>query len=276
MTVSKAINKAHYFITFPIIVIIIASNTIASQVASSQSSGYYNDLIGIGIGILIAWIYRSFAVSKWRIWAYQNVKHIHQLELKATQQNIIWPKDSFISKTEIVLPADKPILQNLQKRFSEPDHFAIITSLPAQTTYYFQSSHLIQVIFKYLIITAIVATLYVYNKIGLILSLGIFIGIIMTPLFHAIKNIRNKQIQLTIDNTGITFKDQFRVSWNTVERFYFKNATIDNLAAKILVVEYKTPDANALKIATQNLMNISSDDSQIIEVLHSYKRSSQG
>ena len=54
-------------------------------------------------GFILAWIWWSVAIVKWRAWAYRNVQLEHIMELKsaAIRANLAWPDGSFFAKTEI-------------------------------------------------------------------------------------------------------------------------------------------------------------------------------
>jgi hypothetical protein len=48
-----------------------------------------------------AWLWWSFAVPKWRLWAYERVDNIPELKRRAVAAMLIWPDGSIFSRTEI-------------------------------------------------------------------------------------------------------------------------------------------------------------------------------
>jgi len=51
--------------------------------------------------IVLAWIWWSITIPKWRIWALQNVDHWPELETAAIEAKLTWPRGSIFEKTEI-------------------------------------------------------------------------------------------------------------------------------------------------------------------------------
>ena len=58
-------------------------------------------MIAIVLPSGLAWIWWSFKVSRWRIWALQNVDDWRKLERLAVLSLLIWPRGSIFEKTEI-------------------------------------------------------------------------------------------------------------------------------------------------------------------------------
>ncbi|MCP4428649.1 MAG: hypothetical protein GY803_29535, partial [Chloroflexi bacterium] len=60
-------------------------------------------LVGIGmfLGFVLAWVWWSFNVPKWRLWALERVEDIPQLYKKAISYGIMWSRGHFFEKTEI-------------------------------------------------------------------------------------------------------------------------------------------------------------------------------
>lgn len=271
ISVSEAIKNAHLFISLPIALLIIGSTFIIEYLYNDQLDYLNASLLGIILGVILAWMYWSFAITKWRIWAYKNVEHIHLLTKTAISNHIIWPPAHFFSKTEIVLPPDRLILETLQERLKKPDTYTVISALPKQTEYYYTASYLRKRIAYLATYIIIVVTLFYFDFIGIFLSIGIFVGIIFTPLSHAIKNLNNTKFQLQINERGITFSNGIHHSWNSIQQFYFKDNNLDCIASKTLMVEYKNPVTDQILLTSQDLINLEFDKSTILMHLHSYQ-----
>jgi hypothetical protein len=72
----------------------------------------FTPIIGSAIGVsailyiifgppLIAWIWWSAKISKWRIWALRTVDDWPSLERRAIEGRLIWPRGSIFEKTEL-------------------------------------------------------------------------------------------------------------------------------------------------------------------------------
>ncbi|MEZ4825096.1 MAG: hypothetical protein R3C61_02205 [Bacteroidia bacterium] len=73
-------------------------------------------LISLGIG----WLWWSFWVVKWKIWAYSDVQDIHLLYKRAVSGRLIWPQGHFYEKTELRLGKSGLKLTELEKRLDQP------------------------------------------------------------------------------------------------------------------------------------------------------------
>ena len=56
-----------------------------------------------GAGFVLAWLWWSLAVPRWRLWAYERVPvaDIPQLKRQAVQVGLTWPDGSLFGRTEI-------------------------------------------------------------------------------------------------------------------------------------------------------------------------------
>jgi hypothetical protein len=56
-----------------------------------------------GVGFVLAWLWWSLAVPRWRLWAYERVPvaEIPQLKRHAVQVGLTWPDGSLFGRTEI-------------------------------------------------------------------------------------------------------------------------------------------------------------------------------
>jgi hypothetical protein len=63
--------------------------------------------------VLPAWLWWSFAVPKWRLWALRNVDNWQLLEELAIKEKLIWPRRSIFNLTEITTSAQKALEREL-------------------------------------------------------------------------------------------------------------------------------------------------------------------
>jgi len=52
-------------------------------------------------GFILAWLWLSISVPRWRLWAYANVQDIGSLKQRAVEVGLTWPDGHFFEKTEI-------------------------------------------------------------------------------------------------------------------------------------------------------------------------------
>lgn len=81
----------------------------------NATEGISTILISIGLG----WLYWSFMITKWRLWAFENVDDVYELESEAVEQNLIWKEGSIFEKTEIRTKEEQKQWEIILKRFEE-------------------------------------------------------------------------------------------------------------------------------------------------------------
>ncbi|MFN0203348.1 MAG: hypothetical protein ACKVTZ_17610, partial [Bacteroidia bacterium] len=120
VSVDEAIAKGHRMVNHPIAIIafvIIVTYFFAYQQITDRFPPW-----GIAVGflptivlvVLLAWLYWSIMITKWRLWAFENVRNVHELKKRAIQEKLIWPEDSVFNKTEIRSAADVQKWDSLQ------------------------------------------------------------------------------------------------------------------------------------------------------------------
>jgi hypothetical protein len=93
------------------------------------------DLLLIPAGVISSAIYRSWAVPLWRIWAYEHVSDIHQLQRTAELFGLLH-RGSHERTGGIMTIRQKSMLMQLQKRFSDAAVFVDDPIIPAETPLY--------------------------------------------------------------------------------------------------------------------------------------------
>jgi hypothetical protein len=67
---------------------------------------------------VFAWLIWLFMITKWRIWAFQNVRNVHELKKRAIIEILIWEVGNFFEKTEIRSNHDKIKLKQLEVKIN--------------------------------------------------------------------------------------------------------------------------------------------------------------
>jgi hypothetical protein len=76
--------------------------------ALSNSLAALAGVVGLA-AIPAAWLWWSYTVPKWRIWALQSVDDWPELEGQAIEAGLIWQRGSSFEKTEIKSPAEREL-----------------------------------------------------------------------------------------------------------------------------------------------------------------------
>lgn len=106
------INKGLLTVYGPLVSFVVLSGFIAKWIATDILKSDFVDIIiaiTILISICIGWIWWSYKIVKWKIWAFSQVEPVNSYKLyeNAIGVGLIWPTGSIFNKTEIWSEKDK-------------------------------------------------------------------------------------------------------------------------------------------------------------------------
>lgn len=130
ITIKEAITRGEKKIELPSKLIIISSLVLC--IALPMMGLGWKFLLLLPIGLILSMLYTSKTRTKWRIWAYENVADIHQLQRSAELAGLLM-RQSVNSKGLFQSSQQKKILQQLLQRFSEENTFVDDPSVPDDT-----------------------------------------------------------------------------------------------------------------------------------------------
>lgn len=58
-------------------------------------------LVAFAGGFVVAWVWWSISIVRWRLWAYERVQNIEHLKEEAVSVGLTWPDGHIFSRTEI-------------------------------------------------------------------------------------------------------------------------------------------------------------------------------
>lgn len=175
---------------------------------------------GILGGFACAWIWWSFAVTRWRIWAFSNVRNIHELRRKAVNEKIIHPQGSWFEKTEVKTQLQKQILRELERRFKENDIYYDDPAIPDLATICYSkwkawweiTIGVALIIFGAYILTGSNNDKSIYPAL-FIFAIAIWICI------SGIRKLRNRKPVLLINDIGIKIKEAHILTWGHIDYY---------------------------------------------------------
>lgn len=139
VTVNEAIEKGQKMVNYPVVVVMIVGVAFSIFLFTIE----IHKAIAITFFILsifiFPWLYWSFAIVYWRIWAFSNVRNVHELKRQAIEGKLIWPDDSIFNKTEIRSARQQKNLDQLELKFKLHDTYEPIHddgSLPNELKIY--------------------------------------------------------------------------------------------------------------------------------------------
>lgn len=103
-SVSKAIWLGLLVVNGPVLLLLVAPLFAFSYLIDhgivSRSYNWVGLLAFLG-GFLLAWLWWSVSVPKWRLWAFQRVTDIAALKERAVGVGLTWPDNHVFGRTEI-------------------------------------------------------------------------------------------------------------------------------------------------------------------------------
>lgn len=115
ISVDKAINRGHLMVNVPVFITIIGCPVLSIYLSDKNLIPKWGILFGFILGFVLAWLLWSFMITKWRIWAFENVRNVHELKKRAIQEKLIWNDGNIFEKTEIRSYEDKLKLKKLKR-----------------------------------------------------------------------------------------------------------------------------------------------------------------
>jgi hypothetical protein len=238
VSVNRAILVGKWLVLYPIFLITICGLFIGILYISEKHYGIKLIIDSVFVSGLIAWIYWGLTVTQWRIWAFKNVRNVHELYRKAIESNIISAENSFFEKTEIRSKSQKSKLKDLESKFLENDIYNDDLSIPDEIIAYHSKKNGI-----YLLLVGAFLTFCLYcifDDIKKTDEPTLFYGIPMTlaAFFFGIKLLLSKKPQLIINFKGIIDKKGTFFLWEYIDSELIE--TIDNnfIANRLLVFFY--------------------------------------
>jgi len=253
ISVEKAIKRGHLIVNLPVSIIMLGFPALAAYLFAKNIIPAWGIAIGFILGFIIAWLIWSFMITKWRIWAFRNVRNVHELKKRAVQEKLIWKDGSIFEKTEIRTRKDKEALKAIEKRFEQDDVFYDDLSIPSKTEIYY--SKLTSVI--ELIISVGLISIGIYFAKGKTPKNYILAGITgLIGIYNSIKEFRKLQSnepQIIIDDKGIyTTKTGFK-SWADIVNAGVIVEGFGKSAKSYLILSYANGESDKIKIDDLNI-----------------------
>ena len=214
VTVAQAISKGKMKLVYFPMILIFSSIGIGIYLQYLQLFDGWIIAITTILGFLSAWLAWSYFVVDWKIWAFENVRNVHELKRKAIQNNLIWKDHSWFNKTEIISHEQKQKLNYLDKKFLEKDVYHDDISLPKETVITFSKGG---IAFGFIFgIAAIAFPVYQYLNDEKSFVYLIFVGLGLFFLYTSIKKINTKEPSIIINSLGIKLAKIEFMSWQSI------------------------------------------------------------
>lgn len=98
LTPKRAVFVGHLVVSLPV-VIIMGLVSLLGYILRGQNGA----MIGVALGFVVAWLWWSVSVPRWREWARSRGADEERTQSLAERSLLVWPKGSILEKTEFRL-----------------------------------------------------------------------------------------------------------------------------------------------------------------------------
>ncbi len=215
VTVKKALRTGKFFLVVLPMMVFIAILIFGSFVVSKKDRSDVWAIALLPCAFLFAWLSRSLAATPWRIWAFTNVRNVHELKSRAVSDKLILSTRNFFSKTQVATRNQKRKLLELERKFEVADVFQDDTSIPPQTVIYFSKKHNLKECCFGLLLAG-TGLYWVFAKEQYWMAVFFLIGDYMAILSY--RKMRNRKPQLLLSETGIHYGDGPFLPWKIITK----------------------------------------------------------
>ena len=221
VSVKQALNKGQLTINIPVFFIMFGVISLLFYLSAKKEIPFYFTPLSFVIGPFCGWIYWSFAIVKWKLWAFKNVRNRHELKEKAIRTQLIWPDSSIFNKTEIWTDYQKREWIKINKKFKDEDIVKDNLSIPFETIIEISKTIFWLNISGILSLIALSIYLYFEEK-KVTLYIVLFSGYAIYLLFTTLKN-KNKKLYIKLNEKGIETSEIDFISWNNIKEISVKS-----------------------------------------------------
>jgi len=229
-TVDAAIRKGRWLLFWMPVLILLGGVGLFSCIFLGLMAG---DIIWVNVVVtvvtlivppVLSIIYYLLMLPRWRIWAFSNVRNVHELKSCAVLAQF-YPKDgSFLWRLEIVSAGQKQQIEEIAYKFGKPDVFIDDPDIPFETVY----SYSPVLSFAYLLFTLVsiaVTITFIAEAEWLIAGILFASGIFISSMTYKRYRLHGKPL-LVISNEGISTIDKGFYAWKDIanEKVYYVSA----------------------------------------------------
>jgi hypothetical protein len=230
-------------VNYPCAIIFISGSISSFFIAKNQSlfPAWIIIVCSILIAFASAWLWWSILIVKWKIWAFNTVRNVHELKEKAIKENLIYEDNSYFNRFEIYTKKEALQWAKLQQKFELQDEIIDANNLP-------ESTKLELSFFKIIVVYVISTSITLMGLFWFKMSTDILTEIISYPiialglyLFYSnFKEYKYNKIQLILSNQGIEIPNEKKYSWEDIYGEKIINVGIGSNS--IYYIQFSTPD----------------------------------
>lgn len=172
-------------------------------------------LFGFITIIIITFLLGNKLISKWKLFAFDNVRNVHELRKRAIQESLLYPNSSFMEKMEFKSLNEQRKWNEIQLKFEQEDVMSENREIRKEIKIYYSIKKTLYKSIGNLIITCFFLFLTIENEfsfIAIVFTIGAFLLFI-----SKFKKLINRKPQLIINEKGIKEKTNEIMKWKDIE-----------------------------------------------------------
>lgn len=267
-TVKQALRKGQVTINIPVFIIMFGIMSSFFYFSSIKEIPFYFTPLSFIIGPFCGWVYWSYAIVKWKLWAFKNVRNRHELKEKAIRTQLIWPDNSVFNKTEIWTTFQRKEWEKINQKFNQDDIVKEDLSVPFETI--IEISKTVFWLNVIGIFVLILISFYLFSeeqKISLYVIL--FSGYAIYLIYDTLKN-KNKKLFIKLNEKGIETSEVDFINWNNIKKINVKSEGFGKSMSFYLIFSYYIN--NEFLEEKINLKKYSSTFEEIEDLVKIYKK----
>lgn len=265
ITVDKAITWGHLLVNLPIFIILILGGWL---VISAEEYGFFSLVLIFGV----MWLWWSVAITYWRIWAFTNVRNVHELKRQAIAQKLIWGDGSWFEATEIRTRKQKKELKALDVKFLQPDEINIEedAEIADEIKVYF-SKGLMYLYIGMATIFCLFGFYELFKDFGSGIW-GIVVGIYY--FFFKVPKLLDNTPQMILNRKGIEMPNVRLIRWNRIKKVSVEEIGTGKYSKTFLVLHYSRRKKSRTKVKI-NISEFDLSSRKIEKYIKTYRQLSR-
>lgn len=217
-SVDFALRLGHILITVPCIFIFgFCIYFFINQPILIFQSTFANYTLSLFLSIAAFWLFWSISIVPWKVWAYSNVRNVHELKKRAVFTGLIKNDGHLITDTEINLFYSKNTMNEIEKRFLESDTFIFDPKIPDKYEIYTQKVYIKLIIFVNIISLFFIVYTFITQIFEFIELLMILVMLAFYNIWNFFKLQESPNLLFTLNDQGISSKKHGDFQWELIE-----------------------------------------------------------
>lgn len=211
VSVDEAIKRGLRTVNVPGMIIMYGIWALCIYLGIASAIPIWVIVTAVVLSFVLAWLYWSIAITHWRLWAFENVRNVHELKKRAIKKKLIWKDNSFFEKTEIRTASQKEHWISLSEKFNQPDIFIEDYTIPPKVLICYSKGQAIGLAVIGIIMLCL--CVYLYQS-GFDIWVTMFLvatGIFM--IYSGFKKSGNRHPQIILSYEGIETVDTPFYTW---------------------------------------------------------------